>query len=494
MLISGRIKGVFLDTIFSTYYLTYQVIMIDSSPGSSSEGENSRGYSDNSPAHSNSGLSEQAQEAHSLPIEPNSHLPVLTDSDSETEKETNVTAIPESQNLNDTDNDDVGNNHQSKEGTSGESSLDASPREHISLPARLNNDPIVPDLSSNDEDDGDGDGSIGEIQGNKVKKEFTVDDIVGPRLYSDPEDEEKEEEEIQPTLIELEMPRCRANLGTNGPLFLRIPNFLSIETKPFDPETYEDEGESGEKTLDEEGKSRLKLKVENTIRWRTRQSDEGTEIKESNAKIVRWSDGTMSLYLGNEIFDVDREKIMDFNHLFIKQGQALQAQAAFVEKLKFRPHSTDTLTHRKVTLNMASKTGKSQKVKVITDVGDNPETQKQELIRQEEERLKAQNRREAQQRRLRERPRLTGLTSGFLEGADYDSDGGESIAGIKRRFQQTTTGIQQADHDSSEEELRDVERIKNIVDAKISSDEESDGEKSQQKQSKKKIVIDDDDA
>lgn len=57
------------------------------------------------------------------------------------------------------------------------------------------------------------------------------------------------------------MPRCRANLGTNGPLFLRIPNFLSIETKPFDPETYEDEGESGEKTLDEEGKSRLKLKV-----------------------------------------------------------------------------------------------------------------------------------------------------------------------------------------------------------------------------------------
>lgn len=67
----------------------------------------------------------------------------------------------------------------------------------------------------------------------------------------------------------------------------------------------------------------------------------------------------------------------DFNHLFIKQGQALQAQAAFVEKLKFRPHSTDTLTHRKVTLNMASKTGKSQKVKVITDVGDNPETQKQ---------------------------------------------------------------------------------------------------------------------
>lgn len=42
-----------------------------------------------------------------------------------------------------------------------------------------------------------------------------------------------------------------------------------------------------------------------------------------------------------------------------------------------------------------------------------------ELIRTEEEKLRAAARREAQQRRIRERPRMAGLTSGFLEG--YDS-------------------------------------------------------------------------
>lgn len=42
----------------------------------------------------------------------------------------------------------------------------------------------------------------------------------------------------------------------------------------------------------------------------------------------------------------------------------------------FRPHSTDSITHRKVTLSMADRSNKSQKVKVLTAVGSNPESKK----------------------------------------------------------------------------------------------------------------------
>jgi RNA polymerase-associated protein LEO1 len=84
----------------------------------------------------------------------------------------------------------------------------------------------------------------------------------------------------------------------------------------------------------------------------------------------------MSLYLGNEIFEMDKQRIMDFNHLYIRQGSALQAQSIFGEKLIFRPHSTETLTHRKMTMNMAEKTNKAQKVRILANVGDNPDTQK----------------------------------------------------------------------------------------------------------------------
>ena len=42
--------------------------------------------------------------------------------------------------------------------------------------------------------------------------------------------------------------------------FVKLPNFLSVETKPFDPINYEDEIEEDE-VLDEEGRARLKLRV-----------------------------------------------------------------------------------------------------------------------------------------------------------------------------------------------------------------------------------------
>ena len=76
-----------------------------------------------------------------------------------------------------------------------------------------------------------------------------------------------------------------------------------------------------EMTQDEEGRARLKLKVENTIRWRYGIDKEtGQPKKESNARVVRWSDGSLSLHLGSEIFDVHKQPLQsDFNHLFIRQ-------------------------------------------------------------------------------------------------------------------------------------------------------------------------------
>lgn len=60
---------------------------------------------------------------------------------------------------------------------------------------------------------------------------------------------------------------------------------------------------------------RLKLKVENTIRWRTIFDKEGNACKESNTKLVRWSDGSMSLHLGSEIFDVYKQPLQVGNFL-----------------------------------------------------------------------------------------------------------------------------------------------------------------------------------
>ena len=71
-----------------------------------------------------------------------------------------------------------------------------------------------------------------------------------------PEQGEEEEEE---TRIDVTIPYSQFSLGSEL-YFVKMPNFLSIERKPFDPALYEDEMEEDE-VLDEEGRARLKLKV-----------------------------------------------------------------------------------------------------------------------------------------------------------------------------------------------------------------------------------------
>uniref|UniRef100_A0A915DWG1 Uncharacterized protein n=1 Tax=Ditylenchus dipsaci TaxID=166011 RepID=A0A915DWG1_9BILA len=112
------------------------------------------------------------------------------------------------------------------------------------------------DMSTSEDDDGHS-----KQGGEEEEKEITnADDIVGPRMYADPYEEAMEQEEdTAPTQIDLEMARCRADLGEQGAFHVKFPNFLSVETKPFDPETYEDEIED-ESVVDEEGRARLKLK------------------------------------------------------------------------------------------------------------------------------------------------------------------------------------------------------------------------------------------
>lgn len=80
-------------------------------------------------------------------------------------------------------------------------------------------------------------------------------------------------------------------------LFLiKLPNFLSIESTPFDPSTFvpdEDNEISGD--------SRISAKVENTIRWK---GDPYVKGLDTNAKLIRWSDGSQSLLVGDEFFEV----------------------------------------------------------------------------------------------------------------------------------------------------------------------------------------------
>ncbi|XP_039261956.2 uncharacterized protein LOC120338085 [Styela clava] len=316
------------------------------------------------------------------------------------------------------------------------------------------------DISSSDDDE------KMETEKNKPEEE---EPTRKPMLYSDDEDEEgvkqPAEEEQQETRIEVEIPKINTDLG-NSVHFVRFPNFVSVETRPFDPTVYEDEIEDDE-LLDEEGRTRLKLKVENTIRWKKYTDENGMQLTESNARLVRWSDGSLSMHLGSEIFDVHVMPLQgDHNHLFIRQGTGLQGQAVFKTKLTFRPHSTKSATHRKMTSRLAMRLNQNQqKVRVLPIAGQDPESRKAKLMKEEEDQLRAHMRREAQKRRMREKAHARGLNTNYLDDRlDEEEDSGAiSVSAIKNTFRPGFGGgrmnIYTSDSDSGDEkQLTNVKR------------------------------------
>lgn len=181
----------------------------------------------------------------------------------------------------------------------------------------------------------------------------------------------------------------------------------------------------------------------------------------------------------------------DHNHLFIRQGTGLQGQAVFRTKLTFRPHSTESFTHRKMTLSLADRSQKTSGIKVLSGpVGHNPDAQRELMMKKEEDKLRASVKRESKQRRVRERAAGgsgRGLSASYLEH-DYDDDDDEnaiSISAIKNRFKPGGSGgakskshIYSSDDSDDDDEddgfrARKLEKAKRLKD----SDEEEEDDK-----------------
>lgn len=321
------------------------------------------------------------------------------------------------------------------------------------------------------------------------------EDDVGTRVQrSDGEsDEDKVDEESE---LPVEMPLTDINLGDQLNL-VKLPNFLSIDTRPFDPETYEDEIEDDNEITDDEGRSRLKLKVENTIRWRHALDDNGNLVKQSNSRVVKWSDGSMSFFVGSEEFDILKAPLTGaHSHLYVKHGAGIQGQAQFKSKMMFRIHSTDSYTHKKLTMRISDRVSKASKAKTLPAVGKNPEAQREELLKKEDERQAATRRRENMQKKIREKNMNKSISTRYLEPDIDEEDEGESLAAIKNSYKSGAPSKKQKT--KQQKKVSEVYSSEEEEEEPLSEDEEeeavatdSDSGEDKKKQKKKPTIIDD---
>lgn len=110
---------------------------------------------------------------------------------------------------------------------------------------------------------------------------------------------------IPPPTTSGETEKSRKNLNKNSIHMVKLPNIVNINPEPYDKMMYDAEEEEKE----------YKGKIHNMIRWRYKKDVLGKDImrnpdtnqllRESNARVVAWSDGSFTLHVGSEAFEID---------------------------------------------------------------------------------------------------------------------------------------------------------------------------------------------
>ncbi|OCH87371.1 Leo1-domain-containing protein [Obba rivulosa] len=196
---------------------------------------------------------------------------------------------------------------------------------------------------------------------------------------------------------------------------IRMPNFVKVDSKPFHPDTYvgpdqEDEDAQTAESLREKSMS-IKLKVENTVRWRWVKDDDGRDRRQSNGRIIKWSDGSLSLQLGKELFDVTQtvdnsgaiprsaiggsqqasqvtppsgsSKSQGLTYLVAQHKRAgiLQCEALITGYMSLRPTGMQSETHRMLVRAVGQKHHKVARLRMAPDPTTDPEREKMELMK-----------------------------------------------------------------------------------------------------------------
>lgn len=293
----------------------------------------------------------------------------------------------------------------------------------------------------------------------------------------------------------------------------KIPSYLNVETTRFEGQLYLESLISEQNGKSKEQVEMDRLIAENTIRWRYTKDEAGKLVTESNAQIVEWSDGSRSLKLGEEYFDIINTKLNDtFLASFREESGLLVTEGVFTDSMKFVPTSTNSAIHKKLTTAIKSRQVQEKPKTQSVYVTNDPEKEARELEKQQEQLIRERRRKEQKEQKDLEskdfgsgsqtRAERQSYYSGSYKSRDeYDDDDGFLV----EDDDEEEAGDE--DEDEDEEDDLALERLKRVKEdgaskyskspegdeAEPKDGEEDEDEDAVVKQRKKRRVIDSED-
>lgn len=222
-------------------------------------------------------------------------------------------------------------------------------------------------------------------------------------------------------------------------ILAKLPNSLRIESNAFVRSDFQ--GDGGQVP---------------TIRWRYDVEKNGL-IRESNSRIVTWSDGSKTLHVGRDCFHVKSINVQgDHAYLYVRHPNLVQCQSKFTEKYLFNPIGVDKADRPKVRVQQASRVKVKQTATLVDPMKEREQKEKAEeaRIRDKEklqEKQKQHMRRSIMQSRVPSARNQRYLSAAFLEGDDDDDVDG--YGGHHEAFEEEENdGFIVSDEEEEEEE------------------------------------------
>ncbi|KAJ7113710.1 RNA polymerase II-associated protein [Mycena crocata] len=312
--------------------------------------------------------------------------------------------------------------------------------------------------------------------------------------------QEYEEEEAPPEItVEVrealvEFPNIPVPKSSNGDNWvIRMPNFVKVDSKPFHHETYmgpeqEEEEAHQAETLREKSMS-IKLKVENTMRWRWTKDAEDRDCRQSNSRIIRWSDGTLSLRLGKELFDINQSidtsggksfgasqpsqaqagKSQGLTYIVAqhKRSQVLQSEALVTGYMSLRPTGMQSETHRMLVRAVGQKHNKVARLRMAPDPTMDPEREKMELMKLNAKKSKRKDAEDGGRQR-----RSSRKSRGASVWSDDDDDAGPIYASDEDEDEGLGISSRRSKHRAPEDDKKEKDANYQLDDFVVGSDDE----------------------
>lgn len=298
-------------------------------------------------------------------------------------------------------------------------------------------------------------------------------------------------DEVGPMHIEVEL---RDALPLSQLRVAKLPNSLRIESDAFEREGFEGDDFDGP-----------------VIRWRYGLNGDGKLVKESNARVVTWSDGSRTLSVGKDVFQVrgvDVER--DHTFLYVRHGNLVQCEGQFKEKFLFNPIGTSRADRPKARSRDSG--GPKVKVKQTATLVD-PVKEREMKEKLEEARIKDKEKLQEKQKQHMRRSimqakvpprRQSYLSAAFLEEDDDGLNEGPVVGEEEEDDGFIVPDDDEGVEDVDEEDIEDVydedkeeegaARLEEIKKGDVPSieDKESDGEMNMQPKKRRAVVMESD--